>query len=139
MIDMDYFKKVNDSYGHEAGDIVLKTLSNILKSSIRKSDIAIRYGGEEFLIILQNIKSIDDAVKVAEKIRENVQNTIIDIGEKSIKKTISIGISIFPDHCMKGWECIKYADIALYEAKRTGRNKVVLFNKQLEKETNYNA
>jgi len=139
MIDMDYFKKVNDSYGHEAGDIVLKTLSNILKYSIRKSDIAIRYGGEEFLIILQNIKSIDDAVKVAEKIRENVQNSIIDIGENSIKKTVSIGISIFPDHCMKGWECIKYADIALYEAKRTGRNKVVLFNKQLKKETNYNA
>ncbi|MEO1923151.1 MAG: GGDEF domain-containing protein [Nautiliaceae bacterium] len=139
MIDMDYFKKINDSYGHEAGDIVLKTLSNILKYSIRKSDIAIRYGGEEFLIILQNIKSIDDAVKVAEKIRENVQNTVIDIGEKGIKKTVSIGVSIFPDQCLKGWECIKCADIALYEAKRTGRNKVILFNKKLKQEANYNG
>jgi diguanylate cyclase (GGDEF)-like protein len=132
MIDMDYFKKVNDTYGHEAGDIVLKTLANILKNSVRKSDIIIRYGGEEFLVILQNIKNEKDALHVAEKIRKNVEDTVIDIGSDKIKKTVSIGISIYPNHCEKGWECIKAADIALYEAKRSGRNKKVLFEKEMK-------
>jgi len=137
MIDMDYFKKVNDTYGHKAGDMVLQTLGEILKNSIRKSDIAIRYGGEEFLIILQNIKSPQDALKVAEKIRKTVEKTKIHIKNQELSKTVSIGISIFPLHCNKAWECIKNADIALYKAKHSGRNRVVLFNEELKKETKY--
>jgi diguanylate cyclase (GGDEF)-like protein len=137
MIDMDYFKKVNDTYGHKAGDIVLKTLAKILKNSVRESDIVIRYGGEEFLILLQNVTDIIAAKKVAEKIRQAVENTEIQTEEATIKKTISIGISIYPDQCEKGWECIKYADLALYEAKKTGRNKVVLFNEKLISENHY--
>jgi diguanylate cyclase (GGDEF)-like protein len=137
MIDMDYFKKVNDTYGHKAGDIVLKKLSKILTDGVRESDIVIRYGGEEFLILLQNITDINAAKNVAEKIRQTVENTPIQTDEATIKKTISIGISIFPDQCEKGWECIKYADLALYEAKRTGRNKVVLFNEKLITENQY--
>jgi len=137
MIDMDYFKKVNDTYGHKAGDIVLKKLSKILTDGVRESDIVIRYGGEEFLILLQNVTDINAAKQVAEKIRQAVENTEIQTEEANIKKTISIGISIFPDQCDKGWECIKYADLALYEAKRTGRNKVVLFNEKLIAENQY--
>ncbi|WP_024790924.1 MULTISPECIES: GGDEF domain-containing protein [unclassified Lebetimonas] len=138
MIDIDHFKQVNDTYGHKSGDITLEKLSEILKKSIRKSDIAVRYGGEEFLIILQNIKSIDDAKKVAEKIKNTMEKTEIELDNgKSIIKTVSIGISIYPDQCKKGWECIKLADIALYEAKNTGRNKVVLFNKEIKEYQNY--
>jgi two-component system cell cycle response regulator len=138
MIDMDHFKEVNDTYGHKNGDLVLQTLAEIIKKSIRKSDIAVRYGGEEFLIILQNIKDINDAINVAEKIRKNVENTEIELDSgKIIKKTISVGVSVYPDQCKKGWECIKFADIALYEAKKNGRNKVVLFNKNFQEYKNY--
>ena len=114
-----------------------KKLSKILTDGVRESDIVIRYGGEEFLILLQNITDINAAKNVAEKIRQTVENTPIQTDEATIKKTISIGISIFPDQCEKGWECIKYADLALYEAKRTGRNKVVLFNEKLITENQY--
>jgi diguanylate cyclase (GGDEF)-like protein len=131
MIDMDFFKKVNDTYGHEAGDLTLQTLSQIIQNSIRKSDIAIRYGGEEFLIILQNIKSIKDAINVAEKIRQKVEETTIKLSNATIKKTVSIGVSVFPIHCHQGWECIKNADLALYKAKNEGRNRVIIFDESL--------
>ncbi|ACM92233.1 ggdef domain protein [Nautilia profundicola AmH] len=134
MIDMDYFKTVNDTYGHKAGDTVLKTLANILINNVRKSDIVIRYGGEEFLIILQNIKSYEDAINIAEKIRTSIENTKIQLDNTVIQKTISIGISLFPEHCKQGWECIKYADIALYKAKENGRNQVVLFHEDFKKD-----
>ena len=137
MIDMDYFKKVNDKYGHKAGDITLQTLAKIIKESIRESDLAIRYGGEEFLIILQNVKNDEDIIKVAEKIRQNVEKTEIDVENAVIKKTVSIGVSIFPKDCTQGWECIKYADLALYKAKESGRNKVVVYTKELKEKANY--
>ena len=137
MVDMDYFKKVNDTYGHDAGDIALKTLAKILKNSVRKSDIVIRFGGEEFLIILQNVKSIDDIKKVAEKIRQNVENTLIDIGEEKIKKTVSIGGTLYPDFCESKQECIKQADIALYEAKEKGRNRVEIYHQKLNYKVNH--
>ena len=138
MIDMDHFKEVNDTYGHKSGDMVLERLAKILKSSVRKNDLIIRYGGEEFLIILQNVKSKEDAIQVAEKIRKSVQNTEMEIEEGVIiKKTISIGLSVYPDNCEKGWECIKYADMALYKAKNSGRNKVVVFDKKLQQYKDY--
>ena len=138
MIDMDYFKQVNDTYGHKSGDMVLEKLAQILKNDVRKNDLIIRYGGEEFLIILQNIKSKEDAIQVAEKIRKSVQDTEIEIEEGIIiKKTVSIGVSIYPDNCEKGWECIKYADMALYKAKNTGRNKVIVFDKKLQQYKDY--
>jgi len=132
MIDMDYFKKVNDEYGHKAGDEVLKALANVLINMTRQSDIVIRYGGEEFLIILQNITDENDAFQVAENIRKKIESTKIQLDNGTISKTISIGISIYPMHCSQGWQCIKYADIALYKAKETGRNKTVVFNDELK-------
>ena len=138
MIDMDYFKKVNDTYGHDAGDMILKQLGEILKESIRESDIAVRFGGEEFVIILQNLKDKKDLEKVAEKIRKNVEKYEFDTGGGSaIKKTVSIGGALFDTDCKKGWECIKYADLALYKAKNNGRNQVVIFDKKLKEESQY--
>jgi diguanylate cyclase (GGDEF)-like protein len=137
MIDIDYFKKVNDSLGHDAGDIVLKQLSQILVNNVRDSDFVVRFGGEEFIIVLQNIKNEEGIVQVAQKIRQTFENTKISVNGKTLQKTISVGISIFPLHTNKIWECIKFSDLALYEAKRTGRNKVVIFNEHLLEEADY--
>ena len=137
MIDMDYFKKVNDTYGHDAGDKILQTLSSVIINSIRDSDIAVRFGGEEFVVILTDITSYEDLIKIAEKIRKNVEKTKFHTGKEYIKKTISIGASLFPEDCSAGWECIKYADLALYKAKNSGRNRVVLFEEKLKEEQNY--
>ena len=139
MIDVDYFKKVNDTLGHDAGDEVLKELSKVLVNSVRDSDFVVRFGGEEFIIILQNIKNEEGIIKVAEKIRESFANTKIAVSGKTLTKTISIGISIFPKDTKKIWEAIKYADLALYEAKHTGRNKVIRFNKKLLEEADYQS
>ena len=137
MIDIDYFKKINDTYGHDAGDNILKTVSTILLNSIRESDLAVRFGGEEFLVILTNLKSKEDLLKTAEKIREAVEKTKFNAGKNIINKTVSIGGALYPDDCEKPWECIKFADLALYKAKNTGRNKVVIFDEKLKIESNY--
>jgi diguanylate cyclase (GGDEF)-like protein len=130
MIDIDYFKLVNDSYGHDAGDIVIRGLSTILKDSIRAADLAIRYGGEEFLILLRNAES-DGAIAVAHKIKTAFNDTKFNVGSETIQKTLSIGLASFPSDADSIWKVIKYADTALYEAKNTGRNKVVLFSPEM--------
>jgi len=133
MVDMDHFKKVNDTYGHDVGDIVLKELSKILVNNIRESDIVIRFGGEEFIVLLYGVKSEKDMLDIAEKIRKETNNRAIDIGNnRTLTKTVSIGASLFPDDVDTIWQCIKYADLALYEAKETGRNKVVRFTDKLK-------
>ena len=137
MIDIDYFKKVNDTYGHDAGDAILKGVSTIILNTIRESDIAIRYGGEEFLVILTDLNNKDDLLKAAEKIRKKVESSKFSTNQAVIKKTISIGASLFPDNCDKMWECIKYADLALYKAKQSGRNKVVIYYDELKQEADY--
>ncbi len=132
MIDMDYFKKVNDNYGHDVGDLVLGELSRILTQNVREADLVVRYGGEEFIIILNNVDNIESVLEVAEKIRFAVENKVIPIGnERTLRKTISLGISYFPTDTTSIWEAIKYADVALYEAKHTGRNKVIRFTPEL--------
>ena len=127
MLDVDFFKMVNDTYGHDVGDKVIVALSKILKNSIRESDLAIRYGGEEFLIMLHNAN--DEGMRsVADKIHSEFAKLSFDVGTgEPLKKTISIGIAKFPMDGDTIWKCIKYADTALYEAKNTGRNKIVEF------------
>ena len=137
MIDVDYFKKVNDKYGHDAGDVILKNVSNILLNSLRESDLAVRFGGEEFLAILTNLKSKNDLFKAAEKIRQTVERAKFNTGKDIIHKTVSIGGALYPDDCEKSWECIKFADLALYKAKNSGRNQVVIFDEKLKEESNY--
>ena len=131
LLDMDHFKAVNDEYGHDIGDKVLKELARILNETIRESDIIIRYGGEEFIVLLVNVKTEEQAVAVANKIRIKVSENEIDVyaGSK-LRKTVSIGLSMFPDDSTSLESVIKNADIALYEAKSKGRNQVVRFQSE---------
>ncbi|MDX1810170.1 MAG: diguanylate cyclase [Sulfurospirillaceae bacterium] len=124
MIDIDYFKKINDSFGHDAGDKVLKGLSEVFRKVIKEDDVAFRFGGEEFLIFIPNTES---ALETVQNIKDEFEKTIFKIGETSINKTLSAGISYFQDDALSAWQVIKNADIALYDAKNNGRNKIVLF------------
>ncbi|MBN2895778.1 MAG: GGDEF domain-containing protein [Campylobacterales bacterium] len=130
MIDIDYFKLVNDTYGHDVGDIVIKGLAAILQSHIRASDLAIRYGGEEFTILLHNATP-QGAMEVAAKIQHSFNSTKFHVGVEVLQKTLSIGVACFPTDEVSIWKVIKYADTALYEAKHTGRNKVVRFTPEM--------
>jgi diguanylate cyclase (GGDEF)-like protein len=130
MCDLDFFKQVNDEYGHNVGDSVLKETSKTIEKCVRASDLVIRFGGEEFLVLMLDINE-GDTFKVSEKIRETVGNTKIKVSEGTIKKTISLGISEFPTDTESFWQAIKFADVALYKAKESGRNKTVRFNKEM--------
>jgi len=129
MLDIDKFKNINDNYGHDIGDEVLKKLADNLLCLLRQSDVITRIGGEEFAIVFPNT-SIDGAYKTSEKIRKAVENLEIKIKENIlISFTVSIGIAVFDENIDKDVHSIlKRADIALYKAKDTGRNKVVIFN-----------
>lgn len=131
MLDMDHFKAVNDEYGHDIGDKVLKELSRILQESVRESDILVRYGGEEFMVLLIGVSNEDDAINIAHKIGQKVRENEIDVyAGTTIKKTVSIGLSMYPQDSNSFDTVIKNADIALYEAKSSGRDKVVRFTKE---------
>ena len=139
MIDVDFFKMVNDTYGHDVGDTVIVALSKILKENIREADLAIRYGGEEFLILLHNSTN-EGALKVAKKIHDAFGKLIFEVGvNEKLQKTISIGMSKFQEDGDTIWKCIKYADTALYEAKNTGRNKIVTFKSEMFDEGTSNS
>ena len=123
MIDIDHFKKINDTYGHQAGDEVLKFLVKKIKENIRKFDIVARYGGEEFCIVLYETNK-DNAIILAERLRNLIQNSKVKFQDKIIKFTISLGVSTV-NKTMKNYEeLIRKADAALYRAKNSGRNRV---------------
>ncbi len=121
MFDVDYFKKFNDTYGHNAGDYILKNLATIVRQNIRSVDMLVRYGGEEFLILSPE-STIDDAASIAERIRTEVANTVFVFEDKDLKITISLGVSQYRDG-LAPEEFIKEADMALYRAKQNGRNR----------------
>ncbi|BBB92383.1 response regulator PleD [Methylomusa anaerophila] len=123
-IDVDFFKKVNDTYGHTEGDLVLKQLGDIIKNTCRSFDIVSRNGGEEFSAILLDCP-LDRAVKVAERVRNNIEHHgfILSTGQE-IKMTVSIGVSSYPEDTLDADKLVEYSDIALYNAKREGRNNV---------------
>lgn len=129
MADMDRFKKINDTYGHQAGDMVLKQFAATLKMNLRLNDILARYGGEEFTIVLSNTET-DRAIYIAEKLRKSIQNTVFKVSENdAIQVTASFGVStVKPAEHGVNWEkVVAHADAALYEAKRHGRNQVRCF------------
>lgn len=130
VLDIDYFKMVNDTYGHDAGDAVLKSLAAVLRTSVRASDMVIRFGGEEFLIVLQETE-VDNALRVAENIRATVADLKIQVGGAVLQKTISIGLAMFPEDSETFWQTVKFADVALYRAKDDGRNRVVRFRPEM--------
>jgi diguanylate cyclase (GGDEF)-like protein len=135
MVDIDHFKKVNDTFGHTEGDQVLCKISSLLKNSVRKKDTVARYGGEEFILILPEA-SLESSFVIAERIRRLVENTSFEVGRAQVKITISMGISNFPSHRAKSKEeLVKMADQALYDAKREGRNKVCIFGGKVAQRT----
>jgi len=130
MLDLDYFKQVNDTHGHEAGDKVIKTLADLLQRNVRSSDMAVRYGGEEFLMVLLDTPA-DAAMQVAEKIRSEVEATKVPLASTMLQKTISIGVAEYPKDSDTFWQVVKFADVALYQAKSSGRNRVVRFSTEM--------
>jgi diguanylate cyclase (GGDEF)-like protein len=134
MLDLDYFKMVNDTHGHDAGDAVLKALSKVLTRSVRGGDYVIRYGGEEFMILLHETEATA-AMDVGEKIRLAVEEMKVPIAGGVLQKTISIGVADYPADSDTFWQTVKFADVALYKAKETGRNRVVRFVPALWEDT----
>ena len=130
MCDLDFFKEVNDKHGHDAGDAVLKETAKVIAASARAADLTIRFGGEEFLVIVNDAKE-GEAEVVAERIRNNIQALKVKTSAGIIQKTISVGYSEFPKDTQNFWEAVKYADIALYKAKESGRNRSVRFIKEM--------
>lgn len=124
MIDIDFFKKVNDTYGHASGDTVLRTVASIIKQHLRESDIPSRYGGEEFAVLLP-YTHIDEAQIVGERLRKAVEATPVTIDKKTINVTISMGLAEFNTE-ETGEELFERADKALYAAKENGRNRVCI-------------
>ena len=126
LIDLDRFKRINDSYGHEAGDIVLTAVGNLLKSSVRGSDIACRYGGEEFALILPETGT-EIAARRAEDIRVAISGLhLIHAGRPLGGITASFGIALFPNHALDADDLLRVADVALYAAKGAGRNRAIV-------------
>ncbi len=123
MFDIDHFKSVNDTHGHDVGDDVIKTVADILQKQKRASDIAGRLGGEEFALVLPEA-TLDSAVAAGERLRKLVADRVITAGGTRIAVTISVGASIGHAATIGVEELIKQADLALYEAKRSGRNRV---------------
>ena len=124
MIDIDKFKTINDTYGHQAGDMVIINTAKKIKESLRESDIAFRYGGEEFMLILPGSNEME-AVRPLERLRAKIANDTVDYNDNKIKATISIGIASVLDSKTDVAQVIERADKALYKAKQTGRNKIV--------------
>ena len=126
IVDLDYFKRVNDTYGHEAGDLVLKELGALLLGHIRGSDIACRFGGEEFALVLPEA-SLEGARQKAEAVRAAIKKLDLNYRDKRIHAlTASFGVALFPDHADDADALMRIADEALYQAKGAGRDQVVM-------------
>ncbi len=130
MLDIDHFKRVNDTYGHKAGDDVIRFLSRTLKNNIRKVDIAARYGGEEFVVLLHNT-NVEGAARLAEKIRILVKDATINADGSTLNITSSFGVSSYPSLSMSTGDLVKNSDQALYYSKENGRNMVTTFSKDI--------
>ena len=126
MLDIDHFKRINDTYGHQNGDVALCHLAKLLENSIRKTDYVARYGGEEFVVVLPEA-SLAKSKELAERLCGQIANTSVAIsGNKKIKMTVSIGVATFPEYGKSWQEVLEAADSAMYAAKRSGRNQVKL-------------
>jgi diguanylate cyclase (GGDEF)-like protein len=124
MIDLDHFKDFNDTFGHAAGDALLSALANVITTGIRADDIACRYGGEEFLLIMPGA-SLETTRERADNLSQAVRNLQVKYQDQLLQSTtISLGVAIFPDHGLTAEEVIAAADAALYRAKQAGRDRV---------------
>lgn len=124
IFDLDFFKHVNDTYGHPAGDFVLKKVAEIAQATIRNEDLFARYGGEEFVILMRDTTQ-EDAVRLAERLRQNVESQVFDFEDKKINITLSAGVATFHENNFANVDVmIRVADQYLYFAKQNGRNRV---------------
>lgn len=132
MLDIDHFKNINDTYGHAVGDAGIVLLVETIRKVIRPIDKLVRYGGEEFVVILDNA-DMEEAKRVAEKIRTAfAMAKKCSRGELTFNKSVSIGVSVMPEFSKDIWECINQADTALYEAKEGGRNRVIPYSNEVQ-------
>jgi diguanylate cyclase (GGDEF)-like protein len=123
-MDIDFFKKVNDTHGHAVGDDVLREVARLFRDSVRSTDLVARYGGEEFAVMMPET-TLEDATIFAEQIRSMIESTPIQTQVGPIKATVSIGVASVPQSSIpRAKELIVAADKALYRAKRNGRNQV---------------
>lgn len=122
MIDIDHFKKLNDTYGHQAGDKVLRELAALLWGDVRAEDVPCRYGGEEFIVLLPRMP-LDIALERAEEWRRTLQATRVPFGDFQLETTISCGVAAYPDHARTADDLLRCCDEALYDAKHGGRNR----------------
>ncbi len=120
-IDLDGFKPVNDTFGHSKGDLLLREVANRLKASIRETDTAARFGGDEFVLLITDIDKIEDAEPVAGKVLANLREPV-NLDDVEVKISASIGIALYPDHGMTTEDVIKQADMAMYVVKDHGKN-----------------
>jgi len=135
MVDIDFFKKVNDTYGHQAGDYVLATVAQLLKGEVRETDVVGRFGGEEFIVILAN-SDVEGSRIFSDRFRQRVEATPLVFDGKKIPVTVSLGTATFQEKWKQGFnpeammkELVHKADNALYFAKASGRNKVAQWEK----------
>ena len=129
MLDIDHFKDFNDTFGHDAGDAVLRELGVFLQANIRSEDVACRYGGEEFILILPEA-TLEDTVKRTLKLRDGINALKIQYSGQMLGPiTVSQGVASFPDHGASAGQIIRAVDAALYRAKRSGRDRVVVAEK----------
>lgn len=127
LFDIDHFKRFNDTWGHEAGDLVLKSVADVIRQNVRGSDIACRYGGEEFIIVLPEATR-NVAVERAETLRRDVEKMELVLGEQKLDRvTASFGVALYPTHADNAEALVRVADDALYRAKESGRNRVEVF------------
>lgn len=132
-LDLDHFKRINDTLGHAVGDVLLQKVSQILQATVRESDVVARLGGDEFIVILSDIKNITDVSTVSEKIVAAL-DVPLQINNHEVRTCTSIGIAVFPDDGLEEGELLSHADMAMYKAKEAGRGQYRFFNADMAKE-----
>ena len=125
-LDLDKFKPINDTWGHAVGDLVLQEVARRIAACLRESDTVGRVGGDEFLALLLNLNSVEDAIRVGEKIREALNQPFL-VEDKTLSVSSCIGIALYPDHGSTAVELTEHADMAMYQAKEAGRDRVVVY------------
>lgn len=127
MCDIDHFKRINDTYGHAAGDVVIQAIAEAVRQTLRATDIAGRYGGEEYAVLLVDT-ALDDAAVLAERLRQSVEAMLINYNEHKIKVTLSLGIAQYNAEMKEHRQWIEASDKALYRSKANGRNQVTRYH-----------
>lgn len=134
-VDIDKFKSINDSLGHDAGDVLLKTIASRMQNSVRETDTVARMSGDEFIVLLDGCKDISDIFIAIKKLVSSFQ-TPLTLGNESFKVTMSMGVSVYPNDGESASMLLKNADIAMYKAKMEGRNRYKFFDQEMNQETN---